>query len=80
MPEANRNPLALGLTVGHDIVPKPTAEYSIPAHKFVRATPGRSARWIFLPDLGRGEGRAAATSWRRRTSRAAVRLWNMILN
>ena len=56
MPEANRNPLALGLTVGHDIVPKPTAEYSIPAHKFVRATPGRSARWIFLPDLGRGEG------------------------
>ncbi len=31
-------------------------EYSIPAHRFSRKKAGSGAEWIFLPDLGRGEG------------------------
>lgn len=35
---------------------KPMTEYSIPAIKYDRKTPGKVANWICLPDLGRGEG------------------------
>ncbi|MBQ3658339.1 MAG: glycosyl hydrolase 115 family protein [Bacteroidales bacterium] len=57
MPESNINPLTLGFDVSHiSSGDDDTKEYSIPAHKFSRKTGGKSAEWIFLPDLGRGEG------------------------
>lgn len=33
-----------------------TKEYTIAAHKYTRKTDGKNASWMFLPDLGRGEG------------------------
>ena len=56
IPDKNYNPLTLGFKVEHDLSPKATAEYSIPAFKYNNKTDGKDAKWIFLPDLGRGEG------------------------
>lgn len=56
IPEKNVNPLTLGFKVENDINPKATAEYSIPAYKYINKVDGKDASWIFLPDLGRGEG------------------------
>ena len=57
MPDNNINPLTLGFDVSHiSSGDGDTKEYSIPAHKFTRKSAGKSAEWIFLPDLGRGEG------------------------
>ena len=56
MPDNNYNPMALDLKISHNLAPKATAEYSIPAYKYINKVDGKDARWIFLPDLGRGEG------------------------
>lgn len=55
IPKNNTNPMALGFKVRHDISGGPTDEYSIPASQFKRVD-GENTRWIFLPDLGRGDG------------------------
>ena len=57
MPDANINPATLHFPVAHALADdKPSAEYSIPAHHFTRKTAGATALWVFLSDLGRGEG------------------------
>ena len=57
MPDKNINPTTLNFNVGHAIQNQPaTKEYSIPAYRFSRKTDGKNAAWIFLPDLGRGNG------------------------
>ena len=57
MPKDNVNPTTLNFNVGHAIQNQPASkEYSIPAYRFSRKTDGRDAAWIFLPDLGRGNG------------------------
>lgn len=57
IPDANRNPMTLGFKVEHSFMPKADSrEYSIPAYQYNRKTAGKDAEWIFLPDLGRGEG------------------------
>ncbi len=53
IPESNRHPMTLGFRVRHNLRPSTnTKEYSILAHQYIRKDDG----WIFLPDLGRGEG------------------------
>ncbi|MGM9699482.1 MAG: glycosyl hydrolase 115 family protein [Prevotella sp.] len=56
IPDKNYNPMTLGFKVDHDLSPKATSEYSIPACKYSNKVDGKEAKWIFLPDLGRGEG------------------------
>jgi len=56
IPDKNRSPLALNQRPAYPLTSGPTDEYSIPAHKYSRSTAGKGAEWIFLPDLGRGEG------------------------
>ena len=56
IPDKNYNPMTLGFKVEHDLAPKATSEYSIPAYKYNNKVDGKDARWIFLPNLGRGEG------------------------
>lgn len=57
IPDKNINPLTLGFKIKHDINPlNDTEEYSIPAHRYSKNISGEYAKWIFLPDLGRGEG------------------------
>lgn len=57
IPDANRNPMTLGFKVEHSLCPNPDSrERSIPAHRYSRKSGGKDAEWIFLPDLGRGEG------------------------
>ena len=57
MPDNNINPMTLGFDVSHIASGDgATKEYSILAHKYTRKTGGKSAEWILLPDLGRGEG------------------------
>ena len=48
--------MTLGFKVNHDLSPKATSEYSIPACKYTNKIDGRDTKWIFLPDLGRGKG------------------------
>lgn len=53
IPENNRNPLTLKFRVNHNLAAsKDTKEYSIAAYDYSR----KDEDWIFLPDLGRGEG------------------------
>lgn len=57
IPDKNTNPLALGFKVENNINPQnDTDEYSIPAHRYSKNISGEHSEWIFLPDLGRGEG------------------------
>lgn len=56
IPERNVNPLTLGFTFKQNLQSQPTTEYSIPAYQYQKKTAGTNASWIFLPDLGRGEG------------------------
>ena len=57
IPDKNRNPMTLGFKVEHSLYPKEdTKEYSIPAYQYTNKTDGQDAKWIFLPDLGRGDG------------------------
>ena len=57
IPNKNVNPTTLGFKVDHIASSAtPTSEYSIPAFKYSRKSGGSSASWMFLPNLGRGEG------------------------
>ena len=57
MPKDNVNPATLGFPTDHALQQQtPTAEYAIPAHRYTRKTDRADASWLFLPDLGRGEG------------------------
>ena len=42
--------------IGENVAKPTSPEYSIPSHLYNRNIPGTDARWIFLPDLGRGAG------------------------
>ncbi len=57
IPEKNTNPMTLGFKVDHPLSSVASStETAIPAWRYDRSTEGRSAKWIFLPDLGRGKG------------------------
>lgn len=57
IPERNFNPATLGFKVEHPLDATASAtEMDIPAYRYSRATDGEHAKWIFLPDLGRGKG------------------------
>ena len=56
IPEKNVNPMSLGFEVKNDLRDTPTDEYSIPAYEYADKVDSKDAKWIFLPDLGRGEG------------------------
>jgi hypothetical protein len=56
IPEKNVNPLALNLRKMHYPVSNTSDEYCIPAYKYNHKTDSPQASWIFLPDLGRGDG------------------------
>ncbi len=57
IPEKNANPMTLGFKVDHPLSSVASStETAIPAWRYDRSTEGRSAKWIFLPDLGRGKG------------------------
>lgn len=55
IPNKNTNPMALRFRVNHNLNPGETSEYCIPAWK-CKTIDGKTTKWIFLPDLGRGEG------------------------
>ena len=58
IPNKNRNPMDLRFRVNHDLsASKNTKEYSILANGYTRISEG----WMFLPDLGRGNGCIGAT-------------------
>lgn len=57
IPDKNTDPTTLGFDVSHAVgEQQPTKEYAIAACGFSRKTDGNNATWMFLPDLGRGEG------------------------
>ncbi|MGN0049181.1 MAG: glycosyl hydrolase 115 family protein [Bacteroides sp.] len=56
IPDKNYNPMTLGFKVENRLTATATTEYSIPAHRYAARTDGKDTKWIFLPDLGRGEG------------------------
>ena len=57
IPETNRHPMSLGIKADHDLsASKNTREYSIAACNYTRKADGRNASWLFLPNLGRGDG------------------------
>lgn len=57
IPDKNRNPMTLGMKVEHPLVAAAhTTEIAMPAYKYARSTEGDAAKWIFLPDLGKGKG------------------------
>jgi len=57
MPDKNIDPTTLNFDVSHAMSEQqPTKEYAIPAYQYSRIADGKDASWMFLPDLGRGEG------------------------
>ncbi len=57
IPEKNANPMTLGFKVDHPLSSVASStETAIPAWRYDRSTEGRSAKWMFFPDLGRGKG------------------------
>lgn len=57
IPENNRNPLTLGMQVNHNLAAtRSNSEIAIPAYRYSRSSESENAKWIFLPDLGRGNG------------------------
>lgn len=57
IPDKNYNPMTLGFKVEHPLnAPASTTQIAIPAHQYARSTEGKQAKWMFLPDLGRGKG------------------------
>ena len=57
IPDKNRNPMTLDMKIEHPLnVPVSTTEIGIPAYQYSRIKEGKNAKWIFLPDLGRGKG------------------------
>ena len=80
MPDANIDPTTLGFDVSHAMSPeRSTDEYSIPAYKYSGITDGADASWIFLPDLGRGEGCMGSSDVLVQNS-GAVLEYDMVLN
>ena len=55
-PDKNVNPLTLNLWKMNYSVSNTSDEYCIPAYKYKHKTDTPQASWIFLPDLGRGDG------------------------
>jgi len=62
IPEKNVNPMALGFRVLNNLQPTASREYSIPAYKYDKKTEGKNASWVFLPELGRGDGCMGASN------------------
>lgn len=56
IPEKNVNPIALNLWKIDYPISNTSDEYCIPAYKYNHKTDTPQASWIFLPDLGRGDG------------------------
>ena len=57
IPDTNRHPMTLGFKIDYDLnASKNTDDYAIAACNYTRKTDGKNASWLFLPDLGRGEG------------------------
>ncbi len=56
IPDRNYNPMELNFKVINNLGATASREYSIPAHQYHKNNGGNNASWIFLPDLGRGEG------------------------
>lgn len=57
IPDKNYNPTTLGFEVEHPLnAPASTTQIAIPAYQYARSTEGKLAKWMFLPDLGRGKG------------------------
>ena len=57
IPEKNVNPMTLGYKVEYPLNATTSAtEIDIPSYQYARITEGKDAKWIFLPDLGRGKG------------------------
>lgn len=57
IPDKNTNPTTLSFNTGHIAGgTAPTNEYHIAACRYDRRSDGCGASWMFLPDLGRGEG------------------------
>ncbi len=58
IPQKNVNPMSLKFKVNHNLTAadRPTHEYSIPAYEYNNKVDTKSAKWQFLPDLGRGKG------------------------
>lgn len=56
IPEKNVNPIALNLRKIDYPISNTSDEYCIPAYKYNHKTDTPQASWIFLPDLGRGDG------------------------
>ncbi len=57
IPDRNVNPMTLGFDVSHALeYPSESDEYSIPAYSHIKNVRGENCGWVFLPDLGRGEG------------------------
>ena len=73
IPETNRHPMNLGYKVHHDLsASNNTKEYSIDANNYTRKTDGKNASWLFLPDLGRGEGCMGSSNVMAQTSGATL--------
>lgn len=57
IPDKNRNPMTLGMRIEHPLnTTASTRQIAFPAWKYTRRTEGKNARWIFLPNLGKGKG------------------------
>jgi len=56
IPDKNFNPMTLNLKPAAYPISSHTDEYSIPAYKYSSKTDTKKASWLFLSDLGRGEG------------------------
>lgn len=58
MPDSDRMPALIPPAQHRPLPPRvtPTAEIAIPAHAYTRRSDGADNGWMFLPDLGRGQG------------------------
>ena len=60
IPDKNVNPLTIKMYQdifnGTKAKQDATGEIAFPAYRYTRATAGKDAQWMFLPDLGRGKG------------------------
>ena len=80
IPEKNVNPTTLRFDTSHIATgSKPTDEYSIPAYSYSKMTEGTGAKWMFLPDLGRGKGCMGSSNVTAQNSGAAL-LYDVQLN
>lgn len=57
IPDKNYNPMTLGFKVEHPLnASASTTQIAIPAYQYARISECKQAKWMFLPDLGRGKG------------------------